>query len=121
VKEGQFAGVWPGNEAFFNEMRGKGGLIGVAIDPLISHECGNSRYLAIPWLDACLTARLPKKERRPAERDAEGRRLARPDHGRRGDGPRPSGRANRLKGGWLPNETVAKRWAGVREGHGGGG
>ncbi|MDO7793952.1 hypothetical protein, partial [Escherichia coli] len=38
-----------------------GGLVGVAIDPLTSHECGNQRYLAIPWLDACLTARLPKK------------------------------------------------------------
>ena len=42
-------------------MRGKGGLVGVAIDPLSSHDCGNQRYLAIPWLDACLTARLPKK------------------------------------------------------------
>ena len=60
VKEGRFAGTWPGNEAFFNEVRGRGGLIGVAVDPLTSHECGNQRYLAIPWLDACLTARLPK-------------------------------------------------------------
>ena len=31
-----------------------------AVDPLTAHECGNQRYLAIPWLDACLTARLPK-------------------------------------------------------------
>src|SRR4029077_7760787 len=60
VKDGRFAGVWPANEAFFKEVRGKGGLIGVAIDPLSSHECGNQRYLAIPWLDACLNARLPK-------------------------------------------------------------
>ncbi len=61
VKEGRFAGVWPGVETFFNEMRTKGALIGVAVDPLTSHECGNQRYLAIPWLDACLTARLPDK------------------------------------------------------------
>ena len=60
VKDKNFAGVWPANETFFHELRGKGGLIGVAIDPLSSHECGNQRYLAIPWLDACLTARLPK-------------------------------------------------------------
>lgn len=59
VKEGRFAGVWPANEAFFTEVRTRGGLIGVAIDPLTSHECGNQRYLAIPWLDACLTIRLP--------------------------------------------------------------
>jgi hypothetical protein len=59
-KEGRFAAVWPAVEALFREVRGKGGLIGVAIDPQSSHECGNQRYLAIPWLDACLTARLTK-------------------------------------------------------------
>jgi poly(3-hydroxybutyrate) depolymerase len=60
VTEGRFAGVWPANEAFFGALRSRGGLIGVAVDPLTAHECGNQRYLAIPWLDACLTARLPK-------------------------------------------------------------
>jgi pimeloyl-ACP methyl ester carboxylesterase len=64
-KAGRFAGVWPGNEAFFLKVRGQGGLIGVSIDPLSSHDCGNQRYLAIPWLDACLTARLPKKNGDP--------------------------------------------------------
>ena len=61
VKDGRFAGVWPANERFFKTMRGKGALIGVAVDPLTAHECGNQRYMAIPWLDACLTARLPMK------------------------------------------------------------
>jgi pimeloyl-ACP methyl ester carboxylesterase len=61
VKDGRFAGVWPANEEFFNAMRGKGGLIGVAVDPLTAHECGNQRYLAIAWLDVCLSARLPQK------------------------------------------------------------
>ena len=61
VKEGRFAGVWPANEEFFTAMRAKGGLIGVAVDPLTAHECGNQRYLAIAWLDACLAARLPEK------------------------------------------------------------
>ena len=65
VKNGPFAGVWPANEAFFSEVRGKGGLVNVAIDPLSSHECGNQRYLAIPWLDACLSARLPKASSDP--------------------------------------------------------
>lgn len=59
VKTGRFAGVWPANETFFYSVRGRGGLIGVAVDPLTAHECGNQRYLAIPWLDACLSARLP--------------------------------------------------------------
>jgi len=61
VKDGRFAGVWPANEAFFTAMRDQGALIGVAVDPLTAHECGNQRYLAIPWLDTCLSARLPEK------------------------------------------------------------
>ena len=61
VKEGRFARVWPANETFFHKVRGEGGLLGVAVDPLSAHECGNQRYMAIPWLDACLSARLPDK------------------------------------------------------------
>ena len=61
VKDGRFARVWPANEVFFNEVRGKGGLIGVAVDPLTAHECGNQRYMAIRWLDTCLQHRLPEE------------------------------------------------------------
>jgi hypothetical protein len=65
VKEGRFVGVWPANESFFKEMRSKGGLVGVAVDPMTAHECGNQRYLAIAWLDACLEARLPQEPGAP--------------------------------------------------------
>jgi hypothetical protein len=27
---------------------------------LTAHECGNQRYFAVPWFDACLNLRLPK-------------------------------------------------------------
>ncbi len=64
-KEGRFAGVWSGVEIFFTAKRAKGALIAVAVDPLTSHECGNQRYLAGPWFDACLTARLPNKSGGP--------------------------------------------------------
>ncbi len=57
--DGKFAGVWPSNQAFVAKLRGAGGLVGLAVDPLTSHECGNQRYLAMPWFDACLAARLP--------------------------------------------------------------
>lgn len=60
VKDGRFARVWPANETFFYRMRGEGALIGIAVDPLTAHECGNQRYMAIPWLDECLAKRLPK-------------------------------------------------------------
>ena len=65
VKDGRFAGVWPANERFFRALRSRGGQIAVAVDPLTSHECGNQRYMAIPWLSACLAARLPAQADMP--------------------------------------------------------
>ncbi|MFM7039690.1 MAG: hypothetical protein ACKO2L_18445 [Planctomycetaceae bacterium] len=59
VRDGRFAGVWPANEVFFRALRSRGGRIAVAVDPLSSHECGNQRYFAIPWLSDVLEQRLP--------------------------------------------------------------
>lgn len=110
AKDKNFAGVWPANEVFFNEVRGRGGLVGVAVDPLSSHDCGNQRYLAIPWLDACLTARLPNTAGDPLRSmPADGAWL----------GPVLGGQAvpaakhpgDPLKAAWLPGEAVAKAWA----------
>jgi len=110
VTDGRFSGVWPKNKAFFEDVRSHGGLIGVAVDPHSSHDCGNSRYLAITWLDACLAARLPAP-------------------GEQGLRPMPSGAAwtaallsadavpaNEFTGDrpssiWLPNERVAKAYS----------
>jgi hypothetical protein len=109
VKEGQFAGVWPANEAFFGEVRGKGGLIGVAVDPLASHECGNQRYFAIPWLDACLSARLP-------EVSGGSLRAMPTDSAWLADvmGPQavPAVKfaGDPLQAAWLPNELIAQAW-----------
>lgn len=109
VKDGRFSGVWPRVETFFHAVRSRGGLIGTAVDPLTSHECGNQRYLAIPWLDACLSDRLPT---------AEGQQLQ----------PMPSTDTwlapllgttavnqadydgDKLKAVWLPNRRLAKAW-----------
>jgi pimeloyl-ACP methyl ester carboxylesterase len=114
VKEGRFAGVWPSNEIFFTELRSRGALIGVAVDPLTSHECGNQRYLAIPWLDACLTARLPARPGQPLQpMPAAAAHLA-PLHLAAGEPVAPvpaakfSGALDRSV--WLPNETVARAW-----------
>src|SRR5260370_4368257 len=54
-------GPWEGAKTIFQEDRGKGGLIGFAPDPRTGHECGDSRYLAIPFFDAVMAMRLPLK------------------------------------------------------------
>ena len=109
VKDGRFAGVWPANEAFFNAVRSKGGLISVAVDPLSSHECGNQRYLAIPWLDACLSARLPKVSGAPLNAMPTDRAWLAPITG--GKAVRAEKFAgDPLQAAWLPNETIAKAW-----------
>jgi hypothetical protein len=109
ARDGNFAGVWPANEAFFNEVRGKGGLVGVAIDPLTSHECGNQRYLAIPWLDACLTARLPAAAKDPLRAmPKDDAWLAAVTGGEAVPAAKYDG--DPLKATWLPNEAMAKAW-----------
>lgn len=109
VKEGRFAGVWPSNEVFFKTVRSKGGLIGVAVDPLTAHECGNQRYMAIAWLDACFGARLPGKSGDPLKpMPTEGVWLAE----LLGSEAVPAGKfsGDPKLAVWLPNEKVAKKW-----------
>lgn len=109
VKGDRFAGVWPANEAFFKEVRSQGGLVGVAVDPLSSHDCGNQRYLAIPWFDACLTARLPKTNSEPLRAMAmETAYFAEPTGSEAFAAAKFTG--DKKQAGWLPNEAIAHAW-----------
>ncbi|MCY2935325.1 MAG: hypothetical protein NT172_14290 [Planctomycetota bacterium] len=54
----RFSGAWIGAESMTNAYRSKGALIGFAPDPKTNHECGDSRYMAIPFFDTCLEMRL---------------------------------------------------------------
>ncbi len=109
VTTGRFAGVWPANQVFFSELRSRGGLIGVAVDPLTSHECGNQRYLAIPWLDACLSARLPEQSGDPLKAmPVDQAWLARLTGSTTVPDAEYEGNPN--KAGWLPNAAIARAW-----------
>ena len=109
VKTGRFARVWLANQRFFSKIRGNHGLIGIAVDPLSAHECGNQRYLAIPWLGACLEARLP---------EVTGRSLRKMQTSQAwfaqvlGDKAVPAkeypGNPNQAV--WLPNAKIAQQW-----------
>ncbi len=107
----RFAGVWKGVQPFFTEVRAKGGFIGVAVDPNSSHDCGNQRYLAIPWFDACLEARLPEKagEAKLKAMPTEGAWLA-PLLGAAAQ-PAAQFTGDAKAAVWLPNERIAKAYA----------
>jgi len=115
VKDGRFSGVWKGVETFFTALREKGGLVGVAVDPLTSHECGNQRYLAIPWLDACLSARLPSQPGAPLKPMPTSDAHIAPLYLGNGNIVAPVA-AKQFNGDvkksvWLPNQAIAKAWA----------
>jgi hypothetical protein len=109
VKDGPFAGVWPANDAFFHDVRGKGGLVGVAVDPLTAHECGNQRYFAIPWLDACLTARLPEAPTGPLKDMPADHAWLAPVTGTEAV-PASAFAGDPLGAAWLPDESIARSW-----------
>ncbi|QDT64877.1 alpha/beta hydrolase family protein [Calycomorphotria hydatis] len=109
VKDGRFAKVWPANEVFFKNIRSQGGHIGVAVDPLTSHECGNQRYLAIPWLDTCLSLRLPKNGSGPLRPMPSDSTWLAPLLGTEAV-PATKYDGDALQAVWLPNAKIAKSW-----------
>lgn len=109
VKEGRFSKVWPANETFFTTMRQNGALIGVAVDPLTAHECGNQRYLAIRWLDACLSARLPGTPGDPLKPMLTDEVWLAPLLGTKAS-PAAKFSGDASSAVWLPNAEVAKLW-----------
>lgn len=110
--DSRFSGAWENGMKLFQLYRSKGAPIGFAPDPRTAHECGDSRYLAIPFFDACLSFRLPTT-------DAKGQQLRpisqetawlAPLLGEQGqsaadyEGPVEESV-------WLPNESFAQAWA----------
>ena len=108
----RFRNAWDGTLAMFREYRGRGAPIGFAPDPNTAHECGESRYLAIPYFDACLRARLPdpgspESGLRPIDPAAGW--LAEP----LSSTPHPAEDypGDPRQAVWLPSKTVARAWS----------
>lgn len=109
--DARFASAWTGARAMFQAYRAQGAPIGLAPDPRTGHECGDSRYLAIAFFDACLALRLsdPASEDRTLKKvDMKQAWLA----AALGDKAEPADayRANAAEAVWLPNERIAKAW-----------
>jgi poly(3-hydroxybutyrate) depolymerase len=95
----------------FKAWRENGSPAGFAPDPRTGHECGDSRYLAIPFLDACLALRLPEKgsatqQLRPVDMKQAWLAPMLGDEAK----PAASFSGSAEDAGWLPNESVAKAW-----------
>ncbi len=79
------------DRAMWTLWRGHDAPGGMASDPLSGHECGDSRYLAIAYFDACLKQRLGAH------------------------GLKPAGKGVVIDDSWLPDEAFAKVWAGYNQ------
>jgi len=114
VEKGRFSGVWPGVQKFFHKMRGQGALVCVSVDPLTSHQCGNQRYLAIPWLDICLTLRLPKENGQPLNplEESQGLLVSLPMPGGEIEPPVPSNQfaGDKENSIWFPTPEIGRAW-----------
>jgi pimeloyl-ACP methyl ester carboxylesterase len=104
-------GPFYGTLATFQEYRAHGAPIGFAPDPRTGHECGDSRYLAIPFFDACLAMRLPEK----GETDQTLRPMVMKNAWLAGLMDISAKPADQFQGDpkvavWLPNEAIAKAW-----------
>jgi len=53
--------AWDNCVRLFETFRVQNAPVAFAPDPLSKHDCRNSRLLAIPYFDACLKARLPRR------------------------------------------------------------
>lgn len=104
----RFSGAWTGSLAMFHAYRKKGSPVGFAPDPKTGHECGDSRYLAIPFFDACLALRLPATGNTLKPVDQKSGWLAAP----LGDSATAWSeyKGEKAEAAWLPDEKVAKAW-----------
>lgn len=101
---------WEGSIQTLKEYRSHGTPIGFAPDPRTGHFCGDSRYLAIPFFDACLAMRLPNGTGSTGLKpvDVHAGWLA-PLFGDTAV-PAAEFKGNPLEAVWLPNEAIAKAW-----------
>jgi hypothetical protein len=99
---------WDGSVATFQEYRAQGAPIGFAPDPRTGHWCGDSRYLAIPFFDACLQMRLSDWTNILKPVDLSSAWLSVPF----GETAVPAAeyKGDPSKAVWLPNAAVAKIW-----------
>ena len=103
-------GAWGGCLAMFQDYRAKGAPIGFAPDPASGHETRDSRYLAIPFFDACLKLRLPDRAGDPLKEVDTSKGWLVESLSNKAPVSAKEYQGDARKAVWLPSETVAKDW-----------
>jgi hypothetical protein len=110
----RFKVAYNGCYEMVKDYRKRGAPIAFTPDPMSGHETRDSRYLAIPFFDACLEMRLPEKagsgELRPVAMD-EGVFLPLHEDYQGVNELSPITPENPTTANWLPNESLARKWA----------
>lgn len=107
----RFGRLWDSSVAMFRAYRTKGAPAGFAPDPRTSHECGDSRYLAIPFFDACLAERLPARDAKDQTlRPVDQTKVWLADLFSEKAESKKTYRGKPNEAVWLPNEQVAQAW-----------
>jgi len=102
------------NDTLFLNGRKKGAIWAHAINPdtqsnMDGHQCHDLRFLAIPWLDACLAMRLPQPgQSKLRDIDASSAWLG--DKTTKAIAPAASFAGDKLEACWFPNRTLAEKW-----------
>lgn len=106
----RFNGAWTGLLAMQSAYRAKGAPFGLAPDPLTSHQCGDQRYAAIAFFDACLAMRLPEKNGEPLKPvDMNSAWLAKVGDTEAVPAAKYTG--DKTTAVWLPNAAFARVWS----------
>jgi pimeloyl-ACP methyl ester carboxylesterase len=112
------------NSAEYNNGRNKGALWAYAINPkvtwvsaptaqppsMMGHAPRDLRMIAIPWLDACLTSRLPDQAGAAALKDMDTTNAWLGDTITKVIAPAAGYTGNKLRTGWFPNQYLAGLW-----------
>ncbi len=106
----RFSRAWTGSLAMFKDYRAKGAPICFAPDPRTGHETGDSRYLAIPFFNACLQQRLPDKAGAPLKAVEISKGWLSPLLSETMPVPYDQFEGNKAEANWLPTKAVALAW-----------
>jgi glycoprotein endo-alpha-1,2-mannosidase len=103
------------NAAIVASGRKKGALWAHAINPVVAspmdgHQVHDLRFLAIPWMDACLAMRLPLKPGDADLRDMDTTHAWLGDTATRAIAASASYRGSRQAAFWFPNRLLAEKW-----------